>query len=454
MATQKRAVVIGASMAGLLAARVLVDQGAAVTLVDRDELPDAPSPRKGVPQGRHAHGLLASGESVLRELFPGLLEELVAGGAQPVTTASGRWWQFGGYRTAAPAAPDAVFLSRPFLEDGVRRQVLARPEVTIVHGSVLGLLHGGGRVAGVDADIDGEHTHLVADLVVDTSGRGSPSARWLEALGYPTIPVSQVHIDMGYATRLMHRTPGRLPGKTWVVTISDPARSKRFGVAFPIEGDRWIVTLGGAHRDHAPTDEEAFAAWSETLPTGDVADILRNEQPAGPIVTHRFPSSQRRHFERIKRHPAGFVALGDAICSFNPVYGQGMSSAAQQAIALRTCLAEADWDSAALPSRFYRAAAKVIANPWAVTVGADFGFPETTGPKPPMVDTVNRYVKKAVIAAQYDSDVATSLWLVQNLLAPPPSLMKPPLFLKVRRGARRGPKGGASPLPERSASRH
>jgi 2-polyprenyl-6-methoxyphenol hydroxylase-like FAD-dependent oxidoreductase len=436
-------------MAGLLAARVLADQGATVTMIDRDVLPDGPEPRKGVPQGRHAHGLLASGERVLSDLFLGLLEELIAGGAQPVTTESGRWWQCGGYRTDAPAAPDAVFLSRPFLEDRVRRRVATMPGVTTIRGTARGLLHEGGRVTGIDAEIDGETRQLDAALVVDTSGRASQSARWLEALGYPTIPVSQVHIDMGYATRLLHRTPGRLPDGTWIVTITNPTESKRFGVAFPIEGDRWIVTLGGCHGDHAPTDDTAFVAWSETLPTGDLAEILHHEAPAGPIVTHRFPSSQWRHYEKVKRHPAGLVAMGDSICSFNPVYGQGMSSAAQQAAALRTCLTDCGWDSPALPSRFYRAAAKVIANPWAVAVGADFNYPETTGPRPPLVDAINGYVKKAVIAAQYDGDVATALWLVQNLLAPPPSLMKPSLFLKVRRASRRGPRGGARPIAVR-----
>jgi 2-polyprenyl-6-methoxyphenol hydroxylase-like FAD-dependent oxidoreductase len=447
MPTQSRAVVIGASMAGLMVARVLVDEGAAVTIIDRDELPPGPSPRKGVPHGRHAHGLLASGERVLRDLFPGMMEELIAGGAQPVTAESGRWWQFGGYRTGAPAAPDAVFLSRPYLENGVRRRVMALPEVEIVRGSVRGLIAGAGRVAGVESEIDGANRHFPADLVVDTSGRGSQAARWLEALGYPTVPVSQVHIDMGYATRLMHRTPGRLPDATWIVVISDPAESKRFGVAFPIEGERWIVTLGGCHGDHAPTDETAFVAWAETLPTGDIADIFGHEAPVGPIITHRFPSSQWRHFEKVRSHPAGFVALGDAICSFNPVYGQGMSSAARQALALRVSLANTGWDSPDQPTRFYKAAAQVIANPWAIAVGGDFGYPETTGPKPPMVDAINRYVKKAVIAAQYDSDVATALFEVQNLMAPPPSLMNPPMFLKVRRSARRGPKGGARPFP-------
>lgn len=437
---QREALVIGAGIGGLLTAKALAGHVDHVTIIDRDGELGSQLPRKGVPQGRHAHGLLPSGEAVIRQWFPGLIEELVAGGAQSVTTEQCRWWQYGGYRTAAPS-PDGTFLSRPFLENGLRGRIDALPQVTVVRARVEGLHVDNRRVVGVVAARGDGPVVIPGDLVVDASGRASGAGRWLTANGYPQPPVAEIQIDMGYATRLYHRTPGRLPAGTWMITISDPEVSTRLAVAFPIEGDRWIVTLAGMHGDHAPTDEDGFLQWADTLPTSDVAGIIRSEEPIGAIATHRLATDQWRHFEKVRRHPPGFVAIGDAICSFNPIYGQGMSSAALQAVALEDCLGRVGVDSPQLPALFYRAAAKVISRPWAIAAGGDFCFAETTGARPPMVDGVNSYVKKAIIAAQRDPKVATAVWEVQGLLAPPPSLMKPAMVVRVLRGARRGPTG-------------
>ena len=440
--TSRSAVVIGASMAGLLAARVLADRFDQVTVLDRDDLPDGAASRKGVPQGRHAHGLLASGELVFRDLFPGLMEDLVTAGAERVTVRQARWWQYGGYRVAC-TAPEGTFLSRPFLEAGVRQRVLSLPNVTLLRTAAYGLDVRDGQVSGVVTGDADRPVTVPAQFAVDASGRGSRVARWLREAGYPEPPVAQVHMDMTYATRLYRRTAGRLPDGTWIVTISDPDHSGRLAVAFPVEGDRWIVTLAGFHGDNAPADDAGYLAFAESLPTDEVAGIIRDEEPVGPIVTHRLPSNQWRHFEKVKRHPRGFLAMGDAICSFNPIYGQGMSSAALQAVALGTCLDRHGAASQGLPHRFYHAAAKIIASPWAIAAGGDFCYPQTTGPKPPLADSLNRYVKRAVIAAQHDPAVATAIYQVQNLLAPPPSLMQPPVMMRVLRSARKGPTGGA-----------
>jgi 2-polyprenyl-6-methoxyphenol hydroxylase-like FAD-dependent oxidoreductase len=427
-------------MAGLLTARVLADRVEEVTIVERDDLPDQPADRRGVPQGRHAHGLLPSGEQVLRRLFPGLMEDLEAGGAPRRSTSSVKWWQFGGYRVDAPGMT-GTFFSRCFLENMTRKRVLALSNVSLVGASARRLVVSSGRATGVVVEVDGQSEQLPADLVLDASGRGCQAARWLETTGYPPPEVAQVTIDMAYATRLYRRTPGRLPNETWMVTIGDPDTNPRFGVAFPIEGQRWIVTLAGVHGDRAPTHDPGFLEFAVTLPTGDVADVIRNEEPLTPIVTHRLPSNQWRHFEKLDRHLPGFLAIGDAICSFNPIYGQGMSSAALQAVALGSSIDAVGIDSPSLPDRFYKQAAKAITTPWAIAAGGDFAFRETTGPKPPMVDYINRYVRKVIIAAQYDPIVARAMWEVQGLLAPPPSLMKPPIMVRVLRTARKGPRG-------------
>ena len=245
----------------------------------------------------------------------------------------------------------------------------------------------------VVAEVDGQSQRIPGDLVLDTSSRSTRQAvvggSWLLCPD-----VAQVTIDMAYATRLYRRTPGRLPDDTWIITIADPDGNRRFGVAFPIEGLRWIVTLAGVHRDRAPTEDAGFLEFAETLPTGDVAGVIRHEEPLTPIVTHRLPSNQWRHFEKLDRHLPGFLAIGDAICSFNPIYGQGMSLPHASGRRAGLVHRRARHRLALLAARFYKAAAKVIANPWAIAAGGDFAFPETTGPKPPMVDSINSYVRR------------------------------------------------------------
>jgi 2-polyprenyl-6-methoxyphenol hydroxylase-like FAD-dependent oxidoreductase len=433
-----RAIVLGASLAGLATARMLADTFADVVVVDRDTLPGDVGPRKGVPQGRHAHALLSAGANVIIERFPGVLDEIVEAGASTGDQlADGRWWQFGGYRSRRGDHLPGWLFSRPLLETKIRARVEALSNVELrPQTRVTGLLAAGDRVRGV-ATKNGTESELSSELVVDCTGRGSQAARWLERLGYPQPKVSQVHIDMGYTTRLYRRSPGDLPGALYAITVSTPPTGKRIGVLFPVEGDRWMATMCGFHGDHAPTDQAGFLAWAEGLPAADIADVIRDAEPIGDAVTHRLPSNQRRHFEKLRRHPRGFVALGDAICSFNPIYGQGMTSALLQSQALAEALAEHDTDGPEFVPAFYRKAAKVVGGPWQIAAGADFMMPETTGPKPPGTDLVNRYLKRVFVAAQVDPEVASAVARVQNLLAPPPSLMKPAVMLRVARAARR-----------------
>jgi 2-polyprenyl-6-methoxyphenol hydroxylase-like FAD-dependent oxidoreductase len=427
-----RVAVIGASMAGLLAARGLADIASEVLIIERDALPEQPEARKGVPQGRHAHALLRAGALIIEDLFPGLIQDLVARGAQRLFwLASGMWWQFDGYRVRGGDDFELTTFTRPFLENAVRERVAALPNVRMLSGvSARGVLGVDQQVKGVVLGNEGNggESSLDADLVVDASGRGSQATAWLKALG--------VRIDMGYASRLLRREPGQLPDRTYVATIGSPPQCKRSAYLLPVEGDRWVVTLCGFFGDHAPTDDAGFLSFAEGLPTDDIASVLRRAEPLTPIVTHRLPSDQWRRFEKLKNPPAGFVTIGDGICSFNPIYGQGMSSAAQQAIALRQAHGYA---SPSLPRSFYKVAAKIVANPWRIAAGGDFSYPEATGPRPPLIDVLNFYLRKAIVAAQHDPVVAIAIANVQNLLAPPPSLLRPQIALRVWKNGRRSP---------------
>jgi 2-polyprenyl-6-methoxyphenol hydroxylase-like FAD-dependent oxidoreductase len=432
---QRHATVVGASMAGLAAARLLADRFETVVVLDRDEPLDGAHSRKGVPQSRHAHALLAAGANAISGLFPGIMDELMTGGAVPLDFNEGFWFQAGGYRARSLVERAVISASRPFIEDNVRRRVRSLPNVRIESGvAVDGLEQRDGRVCGVRVVKGSTLWTIETDLVVDCSGRSSQGTLWLEELGYPAPEVSEVRCDMRYATMTLRRTSTDLDG-SFAVIIESPPHGKRAAFLVPIEGDRWIATIASGYGAAAPVDEESFRVAAACLPSPKLHEALSHAETVSPVALHRLVSSKRRHYERLKQLPAGFVALGDAVCSFNPIYAQGMTSAVLQAVALGACVDE-HGNSAALPAAFFAQAAKVIATPWQIAVGSDFAYPECTGPKPRGTDVMNRYLHQVLLAAQVSPEVNTAMVMVQSLVAPPSILLRPSMVRAVRRSAR------------------
>lgn len=429
------AVVLGAGVAGLAAAAALSPRCDAVTVVDRDDLPDAPRPRRGVPQGEHAHALLAVGGDALEELFPGLTAELFRHGA--VGTDVGRdllLWQLGGFRAGFDSGVRVIGVSRPMLEWRLRRQVLARPNVTLRTGAVAALRAGpGDRVDTVELAGGGR---IEAGLVVDATGRGARSDRWLASLGFAAPPVETVGVRIGYATRLLRRHPDDLPQAKTVAIAPTPPGDRRFGVAMSVENDRWLVTLGGFHGDHPPTDDRGFREFAGTLAHPLVAELLARAEPLGEAVSYRFPASRRRHFERLRRYPAGYVAIGDAICSFNPVYGQGMTIAALQALALGRAVDRYPGSGHRFVAAFHRAASRLADASWELARSADFWYPQTQGRRPVALGLRTWYMRQAIIAAQHSAAVHRTLIQVQHLQAAASVMARPGTLVAVLRHAR------------------
>ena len=299
------------------------------------------------------------------------------------------------------------------------------------------------RVIGVEVENRGTSTHnetISADLVVDATGRGSRAPQWLTELGYTAPAESEVKVDVGYATRLYRRDPNDPLAQSWLLSTPEAPKESRFGGLFPIEGDRWIVSIGGWAGDHTPTDEEGFLAFARSLPNPDIYRIISTSEPISEISPHRFPASLRRHYEQLERFPQGFLVLGDAISSFNPTYGQGMSSAILQAAALDKILAQKAIAPELLARTFFKAAAAVVDIPWQLSVGEDFRFPQTVGPKPAGVDLINRYVAAVHRATRFDPVVGRAFLKVMNLLAPPTSLMTPAMMWRVWQANRKNPR--------------
>ena len=419
-------------MGGLLAARVLSDHFKEVVLFDRDVFPQAIEFRRGVPQGQHAHALLSSGRQVMDELFPGLRDELVGQGAIRAEYLKVRWFDNGVYHTRFDGL-EGLLVSRPRLEAHVRHRVLALPNLIVkATHDVDSLVFESDRVTGVR--VAGSRSATVdtvpADLVVDATGRGSQSPIWLDRAGFPRPREEAVRVALGYTTRIYRRTADHLNGDLAVVCPSAPPQ-RRGGVALAMEGDRWMVTLFGMLGDHPPTDAEGFIAFANTLPAPDIHAVVTSAEPLTDPVPFKFPQSTRRHYEQVDRFPQGYLVFGDALCSFNPIYGQGMSSAALQSAALHKCLAAGD---AALAPRFFKAASAVVDAPWTMAVGGDLRYQEVEGERTGMVKFVNWYIGKLHIAAAGDPKVALAFHRVANLLDPPPSLMQPSIALRILQG--------------------
>ncbi|MFM9373633.1 FAD-dependent oxidoreductase [Streptomyces sp. Da 82-17] len=380
---QRRVVVVGGSLAGLLAAHVLAGYADRVTVVERDRLPAEPAARPGVPQGRHAHVLLDGGQRALDALLPGFMDELRAAGSPRVGLPADLAQWDGHWFRRTEASTHIHTGTRPQLELLVRRRVLTHPAIEVVEGAeAVGLLGDAARVRGVllrerGAGRREEPEPLAADLVVDASGRGSRAPQWLAGLGADAPHEETIDTGLAYASRIYRDADGRfgehLRGFN---VIADPAHP--YGaVVIPLEDGTCMVTLSGLRGDEPPTGDEEFVAYAKRLAHPVVHGWLRDAEPLTPAYGFRGTANVRRRYDRPGRRPAGFLATGDALCTFNPIYGQGMSVAACNALALRDALA----DPRRTPTtrRVQRAVLAASARAWDISAGSDRKMPGAQG---------------------------------------------------------------------------
>lgn len=438
-----RAIVMGASMAGLLAARVLAERFREVWLLERDVLPAGALPRKGTPQAHHAHGLLARGCQILETLFPGYVAALVAQGALTGDLLANAPFVASGHRFATGrGGARGIACSRLAIEAEVRRRVLQLPpvrllqDVDVLHpvldtqrSMITGvrLRH---RTSGAEEALDGE-------LVVDCTGRGSRTPDWLRNNGYDEPFEERVTVAIGYATAYLRRDPRMAPDIAALIFAATPDLPLP-GVLLAQEpaGDsvpRWVVTLGGYAGDHPVPELDAMRERARRMGEPTLVRVLGESELLAPVTRYAFPFSQRRRYERLQRFPQRLLVLGDAMASFNPVYGQGMTVAACQAMALRSGLGTS---LAGIHERFFKEAAHAIDTPWQLAVGADLAIPAVTGPRPPQVRAINGYMKHLMQVAAHDPKVALAFVRVAHLLSPPASLFAPPVAARVLWGSR------------------
>ena len=429
------AVVIGASMGGLVAAAAVAPFYGRVTVLDRDVLPAEPGHRRGVPQSRHAHGFQPGGLRALDELLPGMTTWLVEHGARPGDISADHGWYVGGNLFARQSVGiRAMGFTRPFLEHAVRSRVSALPNVVVRDRTqaLRPVLGRGTTVVGVEVAPTGGGVveRLDADLVIDASGRMSRLPQWLTDLGLPAPQEEQVHCRMAYLSRRWRFTNDVMGDD--IVQVVTPAQTPRFGVCIAQEDGSYIVTLGGL-LDGAPAkNDEAYLAFANSLPYTRIADALEGAEPITDYQPSHFPHSQRRRFDRLSSHPSGLIALGDSIASFNPMYGQGMSVAALEAVALRDMLQRGRLD----PASYYKQAHKLEDVAWTISTSGDLRFDEVEGRRTAGMRIMNAYLDRLTIAARQDPVLAHTFLRVAGFIDPPESLLKPAIVLRALRGAR------------------
>ncbi|WP_432171574.1 FAD-dependent oxidoreductase [Streptomyces sp. 1222.5] len=433
----ERAVVLGGSMAGLLAARVLADSYDEVLVVERDTITGTTTARKGVGQGRHVHGLLARGQQILDELFPGFTDEAVEAGVPTGDLGELRWF-FNG-RRLSPGTTGLICVSatRPVLESRVRDRVAALPGVVLLERhDIAGLVADDTRdtVTGVrvqSQEPGAQERTIEADLVVDATGRGSRTPLWLEEFGYERPDEERIRIDLSYTTRKFRlRDDAVLDGDLSINPVSSPSH-RRGAFLSRIEGGLVVVSLTGVLGDSAPADLPGFLEWTRTLPVSDIHDVLHDAEPVDDGAVFRYPASQRRRYERLSRFPNRFLVFGDAACSFNPVYGQGMTVAALEALVLREHLSRGEVD----PTAFLADIAQVIEVPWQFSAGADLGYPEVEGERTPEWEASGAFMAALHAAAVVDGEVTATFMRVAGLVATPDALMSPDMLRRVEEGA-------------------
>jgi 2-polyprenyl-6-methoxyphenol hydroxylase-like FAD-dependent oxidoreductase len=441
------AVVLGASISGLLAARVLADFYSSVIVVERDVLPAQPVTRRGVPQGALPHGITTRGITSLGELFPGLLEELAADGTRVWNDGdlSRFCMSFNGHRFVRSGKvpdPESVvmyFVHRPFLEWRLRRRVTAIPNVKIMQGQDAVRLTSTAqrdRVTGVALarSDSGVETALTADLIVDATGRGSRVPVFLDELGYRRPREDTLTVHVTYAGLPVHLPPGTLREYMTFAT-PEPSRPRGYWM-FAGQDDVYMLAVYTVAGEKAPADLAALLDCLSDMAPPHVLAAARRAEPLADLTQYRFPSNRWRRYDRLTRTPDGLIVIGDALCNFNPIYGQGMSVAAIEALILRDCLQQGDRN---LPRRFFRSSTKEIRVAWRAAVSSDLALPQIEGKRSVSIRMANAYAERVQAAAETDPAMVQLFLRSISMIDPPSHLLRPSTVLRVIKTPRRRP---------------
>ncbi|WP_181291031.1 FAD-dependent oxidoreductase [Caballeronia novacaledonica] len=427
-------------MGGLPAAQALADYFREVVVLERDFLPGDATPRPGVPQGKHPHGLLGGGLKALCELFPDFPSTLLQAGANSLDSGLEVRHEYPGQEPfpARDLGIATFTMTRPLLELAVRSRVQERANVVFRDGCrvvAIGATADGNAVASVSyKNRDGKLEILPADLVVDASGRAKPTLDFLQSTGREMPEETVIGVDFVYSTAVYTIPPDATPATKVVVTMPNAPEASRMGIVLLREDGKWFAALGGRGADTPPAGGDAFTAYAASLPTSSVYDAIKDATLHGHIEQFAFPESRRRHFSSTEEFPRGLIPIADSVCRFNPVYGQGMSAAAQEAVVLRKLLAAHAGDAdplAALGREFLSAIESIIENPWSLAALPDLAYRDARGKRPADLEKSIEHHMAVIQAARHDPDIHKQFIEVLNLLKPVAALKALPVMPKA-----------------------
>lgn len=443
--TDNSAIVIGGSITGLIAARVLTDHFDKVVIIERDRLPSKPEFRQGVPQSVQVHALLTKGKKILEQFFPGLTKELVENGALETDMVADWCYLFAdGWAPRFTSGITIPTCSRNLLENTLRKRLCSNKNLEFLEAhQVIGLLASSDRttITGVKIKKQQEgELELSAGLVLDASGRNSQTPKWLENLGYPKLQKTVINSFLGYASRWYERPSEFMADWQGITLMSKPQDCKRAGVLYPIEHQTWILTLAGIGKDYPPTDEEGFMEFARSLRSKEIYDAIKDAKAISPIYGYQRTENRFRHYEKLERFPENFLVMGDAVCSFNPIYGQGMTVAALAGLTLANCLkqqkvSQTDRNLLGLSQRFQQQLAQINQTPWLMATSDDLRWSTTVGAKPDLkMRLMHKYIEKVIGTACHNKNVHKRFVEVAHLLKSPTALFTPDIFLQVLLG--------------------
>ena len=454
----RRAVVIGGSIGGLLTARVLADHYDEVILVERDHFPPGSENRPGVPHARHLHFIMKRGMMVIDRYFPGVRAQLLESGCHLVDQGTDfRIMYRYGWSPRVKTGLELITFTRPLLESAMRQQLAEQPKVRFIEGfEVAGLVpnadHTG--ISGVrllprrrEGEIEEQILH--AELVVDSSGRMSPAPEWLQEIGYAAPQESEVDAFWGYATRIYEPPADMKVDWKILFLMNRPPYQPRAGIIQSIEGNRWLVTIAGVMHDYPPTEEDAFLQFAKSLSSPELYNAISQAKPLSKIWGYRRTSNRLRHYDKLERMPKGFVALGDSVCAFNPVYGLGMTLTGLEVEELERCLQASDGGRTFEPLTFQKAVGKLVTAPWALTTGEDLRWPATQGGEiTPKVKFMHWYIDQVIHLIPKSPEVFVRFQEVNHMMKGPEALFHPAVLFRVLKNAMtptRTPKAAKAP---------
>jgi len=444
---ESHAIIIGGSLAGLLASRVLAKHFDRVSIVERDFFPEQPAPRPGIPQSRHLHILLNRGKIILEELFPGLENELVAAGSPRLNPKSIGWFSPAGWAPQfSPDINDLIMFSRDLLDWQIRRRLAENTNVHFLEGgTVTGFLANASRteIAGISVRFRDRHNpgnihaeNLYADLVVDAGGKISKTPQWLKSLGWEPPQETVINAFVGYASRI-YKCRGKLSDTAPVFVSPGPPFRTRGGAIFPIEGNRWLVGFAGGDRDYPPTDEAGFLEFARSLPTPTIYHAIKDAEAITPIYSYRGTENRLRHYDRLPRYPENLIIIGHAVCAFNPVYGQGMTVAALDAQMLDRCLQKQrerypKGDLTGFARQFQEKLAKLHNIPWTFAISQDSRYRGSTGAKLNLATRLTiDYMDLVLKVLVGDAKVCQAFLEVLHMIESPAVLFNPSIAVKA-----------------------